>query len=451
MIDSAIFKANDIRGVVVGPQAQWDADGAAVLGASFVHVLGLSGCEFVLGHDMRLSSEDFSAAFCAGARSQGAHVIELGLTSTDELWFASGRLSVPGVQFTASHNPGEYNGVKFCLSEAAPITPALLAKIRDLALAGGPAPSDVVGSSRSLDVLPDYAEYVRGLVDLDGLRRLKIVVDAGNGMAGLTVPEVFAPLDLDVVALHFDLDGTFPNHPPNPLDPANLADASKKVAEAGADLGLVFDGDADRCVLIDERGVPVAPSVVTAMIALSELRRYPAATIVVNTLTSRLVHEAVEQAGGTVVVTRVGHTFVKAAMLAHDAVFGGEHSAHYYFRDFWFADTGILAALMAIAALGRTSRPLSELISSFGEYPVSGEINSEVTDVPAVLENVALAFASRGSIDHSDGVTVSASDWWLNVRPSNTEPLVRLNVEARTQDTMAALRDEALELIRGKG
>lgn len=451
MIHAGIFKANDIRGVVVGPRAQWDADGAAVLGASFVAVLGLSGQEFVLGHDMRASSDEFAAAFSWGAQSQGAHVVEVGLTSTDELWFASGSLGVPGVQFTASHNPAEYNGVKFCLADAAPITPALLDEIRVLALSGGPAATDAQGSSRRLDILTPYADHVRSLVDLDGLRHLKVVVDAGNGMAGLTVPEVFAPLDCEVVDLYFELDGTFPNHPPNPLDPATLADAQRKVVETRADMGVVFDGDADRCVVIDERGELVSPSVLTAMIALSELERHPRSTIVVNTLTSRLVHEAVADAGGAVVVTRVGHTFVKAAMIAHNAVFGGEHSAHYYFRDFWYADTGIVAALMLTSVLGRSTSTLSELVAAFGVHPASGEINSVVSDVDGVLGEVVRTFTGRGTIDHSDGVTVLAASWWLNVRPSNTESLVRLNVEAATNEMMVALRDEALELIRGKG
>ncbi len=450
MIDASIFKANDVRGIATGEHVQWDADGVRVVAASFVQVLGLRGLPFVLGHDMRTTGREFAQAFAAGARSQGADVIELGLTSTDEVWFASGHLGVHGVQLTASHNPPEYNGIKFCLPNAAPITPQLLEQIRDLALAGGPGASGVAGTLRSLDILPDYAEHVRSMADLDGLKPLRVVVDAGNGMAGLTVPAVLAPLNCEVVGVHMELDGTFPNHPANPLVPANLVDASRAVIESGADLGLVFDGDADRCVLVDELGRPVGASVTTAMIAQAELKLHPGATIVVNTLTSRRVHELVEASGGKVVVSRVGHTFVKALMIERNAVFGGEHSAHYYFRDFWYADTGIVPALMVIAELGHTGRRLSELVASYGEYPSSGEINSVVADIPRVLDAVEARFADRGRVDRSDGVTVSTPTWWLNVRPSNSEPLVRLNVEAHAADTMETLRDEALALIRGE-
>ncbi len=450
MIDASIFKANDVRGIATGSDVEWDAAGVEVIAASFVHTLGLESESIVLGHDMRTTGVEFARAFSTGARSQGADVVELGLTSTDEVWFASGRLGVHGVQLTASHNPPEYNGIKFCLPNAAPITPELLVQIRDLALAGGPGASGRKGTSRSLDILPDYAEHVRSLVDLTDLKPLRVVVDAGNGMAGLTVPAVLAPLDCELVGVHMELDGTFPNHPANPLVPANLVDASRAVVESGADLGLVFDGDADRCVLIDELGRPVGASVVTAMIAQAELHRHPGATIVVNTLTSRRVHELVAASGGKVVVSRVGHTFVKALMTEHNAVFGGEHSAHYYFRDFWYADTGIVPALMAIAELGRTGRPLSELVAVYGEYPASGEINSQVADIPKVLDAVEARFADRGQADRSDGVTVSTPEWWLNVRPSNSEPLVRLNVEAHVEETMEALRDEALALIRGE-
>lgn len=449
MIDARVFKANDVRGIATGDHPEWDAEGVRSIAASFVHVLGLRGREFVLGHDMRTTGPAFADAFADGACSQGANVVRLGLTSTDEVWFASGRLGLHGVQLTASHNPPEYNGIKFCLPNAAPITPDILARIRDLALAGGPGASGARGTIRSMDGLADYAAHVRSLVDLSGMRPLKVVVDAGNGMGGHIVPEVLAPLDCEVVGVHLELDGTFPNHPPNPQDPTNLVDASRAVVESGADIGLVFDGDADRCVLIDELGWPVSSSVVTAMIAQSELGREPGATIVVNTLTSRMVHELVERLGGRVVVSRVGHTFVKAAMIEHDAIFGGEHSAHYYFRDFWYADTGMVPALMALATLGREGRPLSEVVASFGEYPASGEINSVVSDASAVLDRIASSFAGRGDIDRLDGITVSAADWRLNVRPSNSEPLVRLNVEARTAEAVVALRDEALALIRG--
>lgn len=448
MIARDVFKANDLRGLVGGPDAQWDADGAHALGAAFVHVLALAGREFVLGRDMRPSGPELATAFAAGARAQGASVVDLGLTSTDELWFASGSLGLPGAQFTASHNPAGYNGIKFCQAGAAPVSGAFLS---DLArVATGPAlPSATVpGGARALDVLDAYAAHLHALVPLTGHRPLRVVVDAGNGMAGLTTPAVLGHPGLDVVGLYLELDGSFPNHPPNPLVPENLLDARGAVVEHRADLGLVFDGDADRCFIIDERGDVVSPSVLTALIAVRELEREPRSTVVVNSLTSRSVAEAVEAAGGRVVVSRVGHTFIKAAMAETGALFGGEHSAHYYFRDFWGADTGMLAALHVLAALGEQDAPLSALAAPFAGWVPSGELNSTVADAGAATAAVGAAFADRGRHDHSDGLTVHGPDWWLNVRSSNTEPLLRLNVEARDTATMEALRDEVLAIIR---
>lgn len=449
MIQRDIFKANDIRGVVGGPNAQWDPEGARAIGSAYVRAMGLAGREFVMGRDMRTSGPEMSAAFAAGAREQGASVVDVGLASTDQLWFASGHLHLPGVQFTASHNPAEHNGIKFCLADAAPVSSEFLVELRETAEAA-PVEGPGGGALRRLDLLPDYAAYLHSLVDLSGLRPLKVVVDAGNGMAGHTTPAVLGPLGLDLVGLYLDLDGTFPNHPANPLVPANLLDARRAVVEHGADLGLVFDGDADRCFIIDERGEPVPPSVVTALIALAELKREPGASIVVNTLTSRSVIEAVEAAGGRVVRSRVGHTFVKAKMAEHHALFGGEHSGHYYFRDFWRADTGMLAALHVLAALGRSNKPMSELSDALVSFAASGEINSTVADAQAAMDAVAAAFAGRGVQDRTDGLTINADEWWLNVRPSNTEPLLRLNVEAREASVMESLRDEALTIIRGK-
>jgi len=450
VISSDIFKANDIRGIIGTDGAEWDLEGARVVGAAFVHVFDLAGREFVVGRDMRTTGEQVSRAFAAGARSQGASVVDIGLASTDEVWYASGTLGLHGVQFTASHNPAAYNGVKFCLPGAAPVTPDALVRLRKLALAGVPFPDAATpGGYRTLDVLADYAAHLHSLVDLEGLRRLTVVVDAGNGMAGLTTPAVLGPLGLDLVGLYLDLDGTFPNHMPNPLVPENLVDAQHAVREAGADVGLVFDGDADRCFIIDENGDVVAPSIVTALIASQELGREPGGTVVINTITSRAVGEVVAALGGTLVISRVGHTSVKAHMAEHDAIFGGEHSAHYYFRDFWGADTGMLAALHILSTLGHGERSMSELAADFAGYHGSGEINARVPDVTPVLERVARAFAGRGTIDTGDGVTVSGPDWWVNVRPSNTEPLLRLNVEARDAALMASLRDEALALIRG--
>ncbi len=448
MIHDEIFKANDIRGVVTGDDPQWDIDGARAIGAAYVHVFGLEGESFVMSRDMRTTGPEMSAAFADGAMSQGASVVEIGLASTDELWFASGHLGLHGVQFSASHNPAEYNGIKFCLPGAAPVTGRDLLKLKTLCRTTYP-PAEVRGTRTEQDLLPAYASYLRDLVDLSDIRRLKVVVDAGNGMAGYTAPVVLGPLNVDIIGLFMDLDGTFPNHAPNPLIPENLLDAQAAVREHGADLALVFDGDADRCFIVDERGEVVSPSIVTALIASQELRREPGGTIVINTITSRSVAEVVAAAGGSTVMSRVGHTYVKALMAEHSAVFGGEHSAHYYFREFWGADTGILAALHVLAIAGRSDLPLSRLVEEYSTYVGSGEINSVVEDADAVMESVASAFTDRGKIDWADGLMVSGPDWWVSVRPSNTEPLLRLNVEARTDDEMASLRDEALALIRG--
>jgi phosphomannomutase len=450
MITRGIFKANDIRGVTEGAAPEWDEAGAHAIGAALVEVLDLTSGEgsLVLGRDMRLSSPRMSAAFTDGVLSRGADVVDIGLASTDELWFASGRLDLPGAMFTASHNPGDYNGIKFCLAGAKPIAPEQLLAIADRAT-GSPSPTaDQRGKRTEQDLLPAYAEHLHSLVDLSKIRRLTVVVDAGNGMAGHTLPAVLGPSNLELIGLYTDPDGSFPNHPPNPLEPENLVDAARAVRERGADLALVFDGDADRCFVLDERGAVVSPSAITAMIASAELRRVPGATIVCNKITSWTVREVVKATGGKIVITRVGHTFVKAAMAEHDAVFGGEHSAHYYFRDFWGADTGMLAALHVLAMAGGTTQPLSELAAEFTQYAASGEINSQVEDQQVAMERVAAAFAGRGQQDRIDGLTVAGADWWINVRPSNTEPLLRLNVEASTEEVMAALRDETLGLIR---
>lgn len=446
MIRKQVFKANDIRGLVTGESPEWDVDGARALGAAFATAFDLAGSEFVLGRDMRVLGRELSLAFAAGAMRVGASVVDVGLVSTDELWYASGVLGVAGVQFTASHNPAGYNGIKFCLPHAAPITPDLMAAI--VRLSGEEVPSaELPGSLRELDVLPGYARHLHNLVDLTGLRPLKVVVDAGNGMAGHTTPAVLGPL-VEVIGLYLDLDGTFPNHPANPLEPANLVDAQAAVRAHGADLGFVFDGDADRCFIIDEQGDVVDPSVVTALIARAELAREPGAAIVVNSITSASVAEVVEAAGGRLVVGKVGHTFLKALMAQHHAVFGGEHSAHYYFRDFWGADTGMLAALHILALVGRSEVPMSQLGASLPRYASSGELNTTVADPADTARRVAAAFDGLGAIDWVDGLKVSGDGWWVSVRSSNTEPLLRLNVEARDAETMASLRDRALRIIR---
>ena len=390
MIKRGIFKANDIRGVTEGSDPEWDAAGAHAIGAAVVEVLSLnSGAgALVVGRDMRTSSPPMAAAFIDGVLSRGVNVVDIGLSSTDQLWFASGWLDLPGAMFTASHNPSEYNGIKLCLAGAKPITSATLAEIADRASATEPLPAVAPGQRSEQDLLPAYATYLHSLVDLTGIRRLRVVADAGNGMAGYTLPAVLGGDDLELIGLFLDLDGSFPNHPPNPLEPENLLDAQEAVRHHAADLALVFDGDADRCFIIDERGEVVSPSAITAMIASQELAREPGATIVCNKITSRVVSEVVSAEGGKIVISRVGHSFVKAAMAEHNAIFGGEHSAHYYFRDFWGADTGMLAALHVLAAAGHSDRPLSELVARFERYAASGEINTLVSDQQMIMDRV---------------------------------------------------------------
>ncbi|WP_329394991.1 phosphomannomutase/phosphoglucomutase [Streptomyces lydicus] len=448
---SQIVKAYDVRGVVPD---QWDESLAELFGAAFVEVTGADA--IVTGHDMRPSSPGLSGAFARGAAARGADVTEIGLCSTDELYYASGALGMPGAMFTASHNPAQYNGIKMCRAGAAPVgQDSGLADIRALVERwsdeGAPEPAVKPGTVTRRDVLGDYAAYLRSLVDLGAIRPLKVAVDAGNGMGGHTVPTVFEGLPLELDALYFELDGSFPNHEANPLDPANLVDLQARVREIGADIGLAFDGDADRCFVIDENGDPVSPSAITALVAARELAKHPGGTIIHNCITSWSVPEVVREQGGTPVRTRVGHSFIKAEMAATGAIFGGEHSAHYYFRDFWNADTGMLAALHVLAALGTQDRPLSQLVAAYDRYAASGEINSTVDDQAGRLAAVRTAYQGRPGItlDELDGLTISADDWWFNVRPSNTEPLIRLNVEARDRETVERVRDEVLAIIRG--
>jgi phosphomannomutase len=420
------------------------------VGGAFVAVTGSAGGAVVVGHDMRPSSPGLARAFAEAAAAAGADVTMIGLASTDELYFASGRLGVPGAMFTASHNPAEYNGIKMCRAHAVPIGMETgLSEVRDLA---GRGPGQVAGEPGRIeerDVLDDYARHLVSLAPVTG-RRLKVVVDAGNGMAGHTAPAVLGLLDLDVVEMYYELDGTFPNHEANPIDPANLADLQARVREAGADVGLAFDGDADRCFVVDERGGLVDPSTLTALIAARELARVPGAAVIHNLITSRAVPELVRELGGTPVRTRVGHSFIKATMAQTDAVFGGEHSGHFYFRDFWRADSGMLAALHLLSALAGTDRPLSQLLAQYSRYVATGEINSTVEDQAAVLADLEQEYGGRDgvSLDHLDGLTVQHGEWWFNVRASNTEPLLRLNAEAADQGTLERVRDDVLARIR---
>jgi len=446
-----IIKAYDIRGTYPD---QLDEDLARSAGAAFVRVLGAAGRSVVVGHDMRPSSPSLVAAFAEGATSQGADVVLIGLASTDGLYFASGRLDAPGAMFTASHNPAEYNGIKLCRPGAAPVGQETgLAEIRQLIESGIPAYDGPVGSVTERDLMKEYADYLRHLVDLSGSRHLTVAVDAGNGMGGFTAPVVLAGLPLTVLPMYFELDGTFPNHEANPIDPTNLVDLQAKVRASGADLGLAFDGDADRCFVVDERGEIVSPSTITALIAARELARVPGATVIHNLITSRSVPEVIRENGGIPVRTRVGHSFIKQVMAETGAVFGGEHSGHFYFADFWRADSGMLAALHVMAALGESPEgtTLSSLLAPYVRYVESGEINSTVADAAERTRAVERAYTGIDGItlDHLDGLTVSAEDWWFNLRASNTEPLLRLNVEAGDVEQLELVRDRVLTLVRG--
>jgi len=451
---SAVIKAYDVRGTVPD---QLDEPIARAIGAAFVDVTGAQ--QIVTAHDMRETGPGLARAFAQGAMHRGASVVEAGLASTDMLYFASGHLGLAGAMFTASHNPAQYNGIKMCRPAAVAIgEDSGLTEIRDLAeryLDEGLPDATAAGDVETVDLRSAYAEYLRGLVDLSGIRPLKVVIDAGNGMGGHTVPAVLGDcvlptLPLTIVALYFELDGSFPNHEANPLEPANLVDLQKAVIAEGADIGIAFDGDADRCFVVDATGAAVSPSTITALVATRELAKSPGSAVIHNLITSHAVPEIVREHGGMPVRTRVGHSFIKGEMARADAVFGGEHSAHYYFRDFWFADTGMLAAMHVLAALGEQPGTLADLTAEFSRYVASGEINSTVGDQLGRVSAVRDAFEGRAvEIDELDGLTVQLSDGaWFNVRASNTEPLLRLNVEGPTEQSMAGVRDEALATIR---
>jgi phosphomannomutase len=459
-----IFKMYDIRGLV---GLEITPENVRAIGAAFVDELELSGKSVVVGHDMRDSSPGFVEAFIDGATSRGADAINLGLCSTDECYFASGHLDAASAMFTASHNPSSYNGIKLSRPGARGISMDTgLAKILERAekyLESGIEEVAEVGFSSEHDTLVEYARYLRELVDLSKIRPLKIVIDAANGMGGLTAPAVLgtaAKLDalpIEIIPMYFELDGSFPNHEANPLDPKNLVDLQREVLAHGADAGLAFDGDADRCFVIDEKGQPVTPSAVAAIVSLSEIARAKARgekqiTVLHNLLTSRAVAEFIQSTGATAVRTRVGHSLIKDDMARTGAIFGGEHSAHYYFKDFFGADNGMLAAMNVLLELGSQDKPLSEFAARFDPYFASGEINSTVSDAKAKIELLRAEFAGS-TIDELDGITISSLPgqspwWWLNVRSSNTEPLLRLNVESSDQDTTNSLTTRVLGLIQ---
>jgi phosphomannomutase len=444
-----IFKAYDIRGLVDG---ELSPDFAFAVGLAFARFLEIERepSTVIIGEDMRPSSPELAEAFSAGVTSNGTNVIRIGLASTDMLYFAAGSKNLPGAMFTASHNPAAYNGIKLCLSGARPIGKETgLQTIEKFVRNGMPLAMRPVGIETNEDLLQAYADHLHKLVSFKDNRPLKIVIDAGNGMAGFTAPAIFDRLGAEIIPLYFELDGNFPNHEANPIDPANLRDLQKSVLENKADIGLAFDGDADRCFLVDEKGEVVDPSLLTALIASRELAKHPGAMIIHSLISSRTVVEVINELGGIPVRSRVGHSYIKALMAETGAIFGGEHSGHFYFKDFWRADSGALAALHALAALGESEQTISQLLAPFKRYVASGEVNSRVADSAAVIKAIKEKYLalSEFKIDELDGLTASTSTWWFNVRASNTEPLLRLNVEADTAANMAAHRDELLALI----
>ena len=447
----AIIKAYDIRGLVDG---QVTPDFAFALGCSYAKFLEeeREPSTVVIGEDMRPSSPLLATAFADGVTSMGFDVIRIGLASTDMLYFAAGKLNLPGAMFTASHNPAEYNGIKLCKSGARPIgKESGLIRIRDLILHGVPIPMRNPGKSKDQPMLEEYVEFLLSLFDAErtsSARQLKVVIDAGNGMAGHTAPAVMEKLNVDLTPMYFELDGSFPNHEANPLDQANIVDLQKKVRKVKADIGLAFDGDADRCFLVDENGDRVDPSTLTALIAFRELKRKPGSTIIYNLISSKAVPEIVEEHGGKAIRSRVGHSYIKKLMADTGAVFGGEHSGHFYFGNFWRADSGMLAALFALSELAASDLPLSELLAPYSRYFSSGEINTRVENTAESLEFIKASFEQDYPVDDLDGYTITGPDWWFNVRGSNTEPLLRLNVEAHSVDQMKRVRDQVLALIR---
>lgn len=445
-----VIKAYDIRGLV---DEQITPDFTFVLGTAFARFLieEREPATVVIGEDMRPSSDELATAFADGLNSQGIDAIRIGLASTDMLYFASGSLNLPGAMFTASHNPAAYNGIKMAKSGARPIgAESGLLRIKDLMVQGVAMRPGSIGRTSSKELLNDYINFLLSLFKFDEFtsgRRLKVVVDAGNGMAGFTAPALMARLNVDLVPLYFELDGNFPNHEANPIDPKNLVDLVKRVKKEKADIGLAFDGDADRCFLVDERGELVNPSALTALIAIRELKRRPGSTIIYNLISSQAVPEIVQEHGGKPLRSRVGHSYIKKMMAESGAIFGGEHSGHFYFSDFWRADSGALAALFAIAELSHSSEPLSQLLAPLNRYFSSGEINTVVEDPTQSVEFIKASFQTDYKIDELDGVTVTGPDWWFNVRPSNTEPLLRLNVEASSPEQMVQVREQVLALI----
>jgi phosphomannomutase len=446
-IDPAIFKAYDVRGIYGEDLTDVIAYRIGRAAAQYLNV-----SQIAVGRDMRLSSPQLAAALIRGITDQGNDAIDLGMTTTDELYFAVGKFNYPaGVMITASHNPGQYNGMKFCRAQAFPISLETgLADIRDLAISSNFVEPAHKGQVIQRDVLDDYVQHALSFIDVSKVKPLKVVIDAGNGMAGMVMPHVFKHLPCELVPLYFELDGSFPNHPASPIEPENMADLQKKVREVGADLGAAFDGDADRMFPVDEHGNIVDGSMVTAIVANSLLHKHPGSTILYNLIVSKSVPELVNRLGGKAVRTRVGHSYIKAEMRKVNGIFGGEHSGHFYFRDNWYADSGLIAFLITLELVSVEGKPLSELLRPLDKWVRSGEINSRVSDVQGKLQALEEKYGKDAlSVDHMDGITVDYGDWWFNVRPSNTEPLLRLNVEAKSRELLEQKQDELLAFIRG--
>ncbi len=442
-ISPEIFKAYDIRGIYPD---ELDEEVAYRVGRAFVQFL--SAERIVVGRDMRLSSPSLSRAFIEGATAQGADVVDIGLCSTDMLYFASGKLNLPGAMFTASHNPKEYNGMKLCREKAGPISMDTgIADIRDLVLSGHFVDAPARGEVERVDMLQEYVEHVLSFIDRKAIKPLRVVADAGNGMAGMILPEIFKHLPCQLVPHCFELDGSFPHHQPSPIEPQNIRLLQDWVLQDGGDVGMAFDGDADRVFLVDDRGEPVSGSLTTALVAKRMLETHPGEKIIYNCINSWIVPETIRKYGGIPIKERVGHSFIKQTMAETGAIFAGEHSGHYYFRDNYRADSGLIAAMIVLEIISLEGKPLSEILKPFKKYYASGEINSRVDDIPGKLEQIARRY-SDGRIERLDGVTVEYDDWWFNVRPSNTEPLLRLNLEAKSRELMEEKLKEVLDLIR---
>ena len=443
---SDIFKAYDVRGIVPD---ELNVDWARAIGAAFAQVVGAH--RVLVGYDMRLSSDSLKSALIEGLNTVGVDVIDLGLVSTDLLYFASGKLDLPGVMITASHNPGNYNGIKFCRAGASPVgAESGLVEVQELAskfMTTSIPTRAVPGTSEIRSMLDEYVAHVRSFVDVTKLRGLRVVADTANGMGGLIVGPVFDDLGISLEVMYGELDGSFPNHPADPIQPENLVDLRAKVLSMGADVGLAFDGDADRVFLVDDKAAPVSGSTTTALIARRILSRFPGETILYNLICSKAVPEVITEAGGVAIRTRVGHSFIKAEMARTGAIFGGEHSGHYYFRDNFRADSGMIAALTVLEEIAIQGSSLSEMRTSLERYPDSGEVNTKVQDTAAVLAFVENAYQGRAVADHLDGLTLDFGDWWFNLRPSNTEPLLRLNLEAPNDDEVSRRSHEVLAVV----